>query len=255
MKKKLNLFAIVFCILLVYSCQKQPNEVLDPVTNNNRVKTYTEAVTSPNGNYSSTYDISYDNSGRVTSMISAASPGDKFVYSYPSASLYKMDVYNAGMLSIHEDFFLNASFLPDSTLQYNDTKDTLTEGYTYNANKELTRLRQYDYTKATGAVPFNTTTYTYAADGTLSKSQDTDGEMHTYEYYPNLVYAPPLTVGPVTITSTRKLNLVKTHTVTSNGSLVGSATFTYVFDVKNRISTEKAVISDGSTILKTYTYF
>ena len=254
--KKLNtLYFLLASIAFISSCQKQPYEALDPVTiADNRVKTYTETVTSPNFNSTNTFNVTYDNSGRVTSLIDNASPGDKFVYTYPTANRYTMDIYNGGVVVIHEDFFLNANLLVDSTIQYNDTKDTLTEGYSYNASNQMTRIRRYDYTKATGAVLFSTVTNTYGADGNLTKSESSDGETNQYEYYPNLVYAPPIIIGPVTNLSTKKLNLVKKQTISYNGSVYATLAFTHTFDSKDRISTEKVVASDGSTVVKTFTY-
>src|SRR4051812_35612598 len=105
-----------------------------------------------------------------------------------------------------------------------------------------------------GSVLDNTITYIYDANGNLIRTQDTDTNVDTYEYYTNLIYAPPLVTGPLTAESTKKKTLVKTHTLTSNGSLVGSAGYTYTFDDKDRISTETAVLSDGSITTKTYTY-
>ncbi len=252
---KNKLLASASILVLLASCQKPPDYGLQPNNNSNRVKSYTESITSPNGNLSHTYNISYDDGGRVTGMTSATSPGDKFVYAYRSGNHYTMDIFNSGKLSIHEDFFLNAAFLPDSTMQYNDTKDTLTERYLYNVEHLLVTLKRYDYSKATGAVLFNTTTYNYDSNGNLIRSEDTDGETHTYEYYSNLTYLPPLTAGPINILSGRKFNLVKTHSVSSNGTFLGSATMTYTFDAKDRISTEKATLADGTVVLKTYTYF
>lgn len=255
MKNKFVLIALAFSVVVFSSCQKEPVDDLVPGSNANRVKTYTETVTATGLNLSSTYDVTYDNSGRVIGIVSTTSPGDKFIYTYPSRSLYTMDIYNDGAISIHGDFLLNAASLPDSIIQYNDTKDTSTTGYTYNANQQLIRMREYDYSKATGSVLYNTTTYTYGTDGNLIKSQDTDGEVNTFEYYPNLVYLPPLVIGPITNASTKKVNLLKTHTVTTNGSFQGSATTTYTFDNKDRISIEKTVLTDGSIVEKTYTYY
>lgn len=252
---KRTAYLLTACTLVFLSCQKEPDVIPGTVTASNRLKSFTETVTSSVvGNFSTTYNVSYDNSGRIASMVSASSPGDKFVYGFPSASKYTMDIYTGGSLSIHEDFYVNADGFPDSTFQYNDTQDTTTEKYTYNAAKQLVKQKEYAYTKATGGVLSNITTFTYDAGGNLAKSQDTDGEAHTYEYYADLRYALPMVPGPISALTTQRINLMKKHTIESNGFPVGSAQYSYAFDSKDRISTEKAVATDGSTVLRTYTY-
>lgn len=249
-------FVILALVAVLFaSCQKETSVDQSANTNSYRVKTYTESIISSSiGNSTTTFNVNYDNSGKITSMVSAASPGDKFVYSFPSNTEYAMDLYNAGTLSIHEEFYLNAASLVDSTFQYNDTEDTMTEKYTYDLDNRLVQLKEYDYSKSTGAVLFNTTGFTYDAGGHLVKTADTDGETHTYEYYPDLSYASPLVTGIPNARATQRMNLVKKHTL-SSGNYSVSADYTYTFDDKNRISTEKAELSDGSIAIKTYTYY
>lgn len=255
-KIQYTLLAASVVFFLLVSCQKEANRETNPTGNNTgRVKSYTEAVTSSIlGNSTTTYNLSYDEKGRMISMVSASSPGDKFVYAFPSATKFTMDLYNGGSLSIHEDFYLTADTLVDSTFQYNHTRDSSTEKYTYNAARQLVSFKQYEYSRITGAVLYNTTTFTYDASGNVLKAEATDGSVHMYEYYPDLSYAMPVVFGPLTSHSSKKMNLVKKHTF-SSGLLDESAQYTYTFDSKNRISTEKMVISDGGTVVKTYTYF
>ncbi|MGN6402518.1 MAG: hypothetical protein ACTHMD_18815 [Flavisolibacter sp.] len=256
MKMKFLATAFICSAIILTACQKEAGQDQPSVNTSDRVKTYTETITSSSiGNSSTTFNISYDSKGRVTSAVSANYPGDKFVYAFPSDNKFTMDLYNSNELSIHEDFYLNAASFIDSTFQYNDTEDSSTEKYTYNANNQLITLKEYDYSKLTGSSLYNTTAYTYDASGNLIKSLDTDGEMHTYEYYPDLSYALPLITGPLNSGATQKRNLVKKHTLSYGGVAEASAQYTYTFDDKNRISTEKAEISDGSITTKTYTYF
>lgn len=255
-KMKLLSTAFVFSAIFLTACQKEAGQDQPSVNTSDRVKTYTETVTSSSiGNSSITFNINYDDKGRVSSMVSAASPGDKFVYTFPSDNKFSMELYNSNNLSIHEDFYLNAASLIDSTFQYNDTEDSATEKYTYNASNQLITLKEYDYSTTTGSSLYNTTTYTYDGNGNLIKTVDTDGEMHTYEYYPDLSYRLPLITGPLNSGATQKKNLVKKLTVSYNGVAAASAQYTYTFDDKNRISTEKAKVDDGSIVVKTYTYF
>lgn len=256
MKKNLvHLVAFVF-IILISSCKKNSNA--DQTTNTNKVKTYTEDVTSPSSGHNViTFNISYDASDRIVSAISTTSSGDKFLFNYTSNSKYSQDLYVSGTLSIHEDFFMNSNSLPDSTFQYNDTNDTTTEKYFYNSGNQLTSMNEYIYSTITGTQLDNTTNYTYDTNGNLVGTTDTNNQIETYDYYSDLVNVMPSVIpgSNPTLNSKKKMNLVKTHTVTSNGSLVGSTISTYTFDSNNRISTIKQTADDGTIAVQTFTYF
>ncbi|MGZ8525926.1 MAG: hypothetical protein ACXWV1_15950, partial [Chitinophagaceae bacterium] len=130
MKKSILPFLAILSIILFSSCQKDVGG--GPLTVSDKVKTYTEDVTSASmGNSKTTFNLSYDASNRITSLISASNPGDKFVFTYNSASGYSMEIFGSNIPVIHEDFFLNSNSLPDSTFQYNNTGDTSTEKYLY----------------------------------------------------------------------------------------------------------------------------
>ena len=251
---KLNAAIIVsFCTtVMLTACQKDKQP--DTNTNLNKVKTYTESISiSGAAPVVATYNVAYDTSNRITSLTQVEIPGNKFSFSYTSDIKYSMDIFLAGALSIHEDFFLNSNFLPDSTYQYNDTQDTTTEKYLYNSNNHLITLKEYIYSKNNGSQIDNVTTYTYDSNGNVVKTTDTDKQTETFDYYPDLVYAKPFT--DPSLKSAKATNLVKTHTVTSNGSLVGSVVYTYTFDSNKRISTITQTTDDGSVGIQTFTYF
>lgn len=257
MKKNLSFFPIIAVIILLTSCGKEYSSSPGSKTvTSAKVKTYTEDVTSSYlGNSYTTYDLSYDASDRLVSTISRANSGDKSLFTFPSNNLFRMDLYNSGSLAIHEDFFLNGNLFIDSTFQYNDTRDSSTEKYTYNINNQLVKITEYDYSKISGAKLINITTNTYDTNGDMTESADLNSNVYTYEYYPDLMYATPIVTGPPNINSAKKNHLVKKQTLKSNNYLIGSVIYTYTFDSNNRISTEKAVGSDASAIIKTYTYF
>lgn len=256
MKKNLFTLLVLPSFILFSSCQKNSNT--DQTTNSDKVKTYTEDITSPGSpEISATYNISYDGNNRITGVIPTNSSGVKFLFTYSSNSKFSLDLYNSGALSIHEDIFLNSNSLFDSTFQHNDTNDTTTEKYFYNSNNQLITLNEYDYSKNYGSQISNVTTYTYDSNGNVVKATDTNNQIETFEYYPDLVYIMPFT-NPFlnhALNSSKKTNLLKTHTVTSNGYLVGSATSTYTFDSNNRISTITQTTDDGTIAVQTFTYF
>ncbi len=246
MKKSTFFPAIILSAALFSSCGKN-----NPSVNNiNKVKTYTENFTSSSGNLSATFNLGYDSNDRITSITSASSPGDKFLFNYISNDQYTMDLYSGGSVSIHEDFFLKNSLI-DSTFQYNDTQDSSSEKYFYNSSNQLIKMNEYEYYN--GPELSNTTTYTYDSNGNLAKTSDSDNNVETFDYYPDLLNVIPLSTPFMRFTG--KANLIKTDTVTLNGSLVSTTSSTYTFDSYNRISTITETSTDGTSVVKTYTYF
>jgi len=246
MKKNLC-YLIIISSLAFFSCKKE--QPASPNNNVDKVKTYTETVTSSSGSYSVTYNFTYDSQNRITSMFLVSAPSEKFVFTYNSDSEVSMDLSSSSG-NIHEDIFFKNS-LVDSTYQYNDTQDTTSEKYTYNGSNQQTKLYEYDFYDG-NPVLSNTTGYTYDSKGNVIKTTDTENQVETFEYYPDLVYSMPVLAPSMT---SQKTNLVKTHTVTSNGYPVDTVTSTYAFDSNNRISTITGSTSTGMVITKTFTYF
>jgi len=256
MKSKAFTFVVLSSVILLFSCKKSNDT--DQTSNPDKVKTYSESVTSSDGSdFFATYNITYDANNRITGIIPVTTLGSKFLFAYPANNKFSIDIYTTGALSIHEDAFLNSNSLFDSTFQYNDTNDTTTEKYFYNSNNQLITLNEYDYSKNEGSDISDITSYSYDGNGYLVKTTDTDNQVETFDYYPDLVYAMPFTNPYLnqTLNATKKMNLLKTHTVTSNGYLVGSATNTYTFDNNNRISIITQTADDGSVAAETFTYF
>lgn len=251
MRKHVTFIAFLASVILFSSCGKDKDP--KPANSLYKVKTYTEAIHLSSGqNITTTFNLEYDGQNRVTSITSASAPGNKFVITYPSKSMFSMDIYNNGSVGIHEDFFLNSHSLVDSTMQVDDSRDTTTEKYLYNTSYQLMRLSEYDYYSST-AMLFNTTDFTYDAQGNLAKSTDSDNNTETYTYYPDLVNIVPVIIPGKG--NADKMNLLKTHTVSSNGSLAGSSSITYTFDDSNRVSSSTEIANDGTSITKTFTYF
>ncbi len=215
-----------------------------PVGSTSLVKTYTEDITSAGGNYKRTFNLSYDANDRIIGMVSTTNAGDKFVYQ-SGTNKYSSDLYNSNVLSIHADFYLNSMQLVDSVLQYNDTADTTTHKFTYNAAKQPIRQKEYEVKNGVSTL-INTTSYVYDATGNVTNEKDSDGET-SYEYGTSL---NNLNFGR-TYSYTNK-HLPKTTTV--KGVNAGTLTHTYTFDSSNRLTSEKAVHSNGDVAVKTYTY-
>jgi hypothetical protein len=248
--KKLFLLTALTGTFILHSCKKDNNNP-DNQNSASLPKTYTEDVrSSVLGNSVTTYTLTYDANNRLISMVSTPSPPSlKFVYQYSPDSSYTLDLYNYNTLDIHEIFWLNSSSLMDSTFQYNNTNDTSTEKYIYDAGKELTQLKDYDYS-ASGSVLYSITNYTYDNSGNVITQTDNLGNSTTYDYYPDLLNT--LSLGQVYLPHSH--NFVKSATLTSGGNSE-IATHFYTFDNNNRLIKDSIYTSGVDVIgIKSYTY-
>jgi hypothetical protein len=191
MKKNRPVLLIVACIAFVGSCQKA-SDIKPAVTGGLKVKSYTEAIKSASlGNSTTTYSLEYDDSDRIISVSSASRTGYKVLFSYPSPGKCSVDIYSDHVRTSHTDAFTNSAAFIDSTFQYNDTKDSSSEKYIYNASNQLTAVREYDYKALTGAVLSNITGFTYNGFGDKITSADLFGNSQQFEYYPDITYSIP----------------------------------------------------------------
>lgn len=249
--------AIVLCtMLMLTSCQKEIDP-LDgtppppPSSTSTRIKTYTEDISYGAQRSVETYNLSYDAQGRLTSMVSVTNPGDKFVYSYGVPNTLQLDLYNSNVLSVHQDFYLNSASMTDSSFQYNDTGDSSTEKYLYNAVKQVIAIRYYEYTKATGGVLQSITQFEHDSEGNVTKETSSAGVIN-YTFYPNLQNTLPNLINPA---DGKNPKLTQTTTDNTGGTAV-TLNHTYTFDTSNRVTSERAVdATNGITVIKTYTYY
>ena len=252
--KKINVSLALAVVLIVVftSCQKEPAN--NPPKNPLKVKTYTEDITSYySPHFVTTFNLMYDGNDRLVSMTDAANAGNRFVYTYPSSQKYTLDLFDDNVLELHVDFFLNGQSLPDSSFQYLvSDDDTTTEKYIYNAAGRLTRLLEYEYSALTGSDLWLTTDYTYDAAGNLVKSENRNEE-YIFEYYTDKKYQVPqiASLAP----PNQQVNLLKKTSLIYSGTVIGSVTHDYTFDSKDRIITIRNDYSDGTVVIKTFSYF
>ena len=256
MKRIWIAFVLLIATAVFSSCQKEfafsdsPSNLPSASPSGStldKVKTYTEDLTASGEHTVMTYDLAYDEKGRVTSMTSVSTAGDKFVYDYSTDNSFSLDIYNSSKVSIHVVYFLNSLSLVDSSFQYNDNKDTSTEKYLYNA-RQLDKLEQFEYVTDAGQVLADVHSYSYDLYGNMLQDS-TSNSVKSYEYYDNLV--DNLSMG---VSFFRKnKNLVKRTTYTEGGSSETSD-HTYTFDSLNRITSEKEVLSTGDVVIRRYTY-
>lgn len=249
--KHLTILIVSIFSFAYFSCKKN-NAPDNTTTSFTKVKTYTEDITISGVHTITSYNVNYDSADRITSMISTSNPGDKFVFHYNSGSSYTLDIFHSNVLFIHQNFILNPSLLIDSTVRYNDTHDTATEKYFYSVSGQLSKLKEYNHTTATGSVLWNTHNYSYDNNGNLAGDTD-DNSVTTYEYT-NMVNNLSIFFFDPTY-YTRSHNLLKTTTYQSGGN-TEIINHTYTFDSQNRVSTAKEVVAvSGDVVIKSYTYF
>lgn len=246
--RKLTFLSAALFLILASSCKKDPST--DPLDHGDKLKSYSETLISSYENTSVTFNVTYDNQDRITMLASASGASgnnDKIAFSF-SNNNYAMDMYSGGTLLIHEDFYLKNDLI-DSTFQYNDTQDTTTEKYFYNAAKQLTKMLEYEWDN--GPELDVTTLYNYDANGNVIKSTDSYHVITTYEYYEDKVNNVPV-LFPNQLT--KSVSLMKKQTVNYGGGDIETIDYTYTFDSKSRIATVTQVASDGSTLVQTFTY-
>jgi YD repeat-containing protein len=246
--KKTLLPTTLFAFFLFTSCKKNNDT---PSTGSALLpKTYTEDIRSTGFNSLTTYNLTYDENNRITSMTAIPEPAIvKFVYKYSSNSSLTMDLYNSNVLSIHEILWLNTSGTLDSTFQFNDTNDSSTEKYIYDSNKQILQIKNYNYSSS-GSELNHTTDYTYDNSGNAITESTSNGNSTSFTYYTDLPNT--MTMGQTFYPQTKYL--IKTASSSSSGTPV-TATHFYSFDSSNRLIKDSAVTTGVSAILiKSYTY-
>ncbi|HVM87055.1 MAG TPA: hypothetical protein VMT76_02630 [Puia sp.] len=240
---------LLFSLLFIFSCNKTNN----PNSNNlNKVKLYIEDATQTAYNEIDTFTLSYDNQDRI---ISLESPIIKQTYTYGSGNSFSMDLYTYGAWSIHEIFYLNGSAIVDSTLQYNNTSDTSSEGYLFSGT---TLLQKKEYIYSSSAVQIDTQDdYTYDNNGNMTKDVQSDGNGNvgtviTYTYTDKPLN--PL-VTPKYFTLQSK-NLPATQTqVDGYGNPLLTITYSYNFDNQGRLIKDTETYDNGDVVVKSYVYY
>jgi hypothetical protein len=244
--KHLALVALAVCLLA--SCKK--NSGTNANGNPNKLKMYIETDQAGGTVLTDTFYVSYDNNNRITGL---TAPQLKFVYAYQSKSA-TLDLYEYNQLSIHEIFYINSASVVDSTLQYNNTNDTTTEGYDYSRSLLTTK---FTYTYSGGGSSIDSRDdYTYDNGGNLLKDVQGDGYGTV-----NTVYTFTYTTHPVNVTINPTYQplqakyLPATQTLTDGtGTLLGTITYSYTFDGSGRLTKETDAATNGDTAVKTYVY-
>lgn len=243
------LLAAVTTLCLFASCGKDYKSGIDNGTG--KPQTYIEETHVGSFNQTDTFNLSYDASGRLINMVSTKG---KITYTYGANNTFSMELYQSGMLIIHENVFVNSTLQIDSTFQYNNVHDTTTEKYLYNGLLLASKLT-YDYASQ-GPVLSTRNTYTSDNNGNILKDVEADGGGNvntttTYTYTDKPVQFSINT----TLSLLPSKNLPAMMTVVDGGGVpLNSVTYSYTFDNSGRLTKETDAIDNVGTVTKTYLY-
>ena len=223
------------------SCKK--DDSVQSVAPKDRIKTYTESINSSVlGVNSYTWNLSYDDRGRLSTMVNAENSGNRFVFTYAENG-FDMDIFSGNAIVIHQDAFVNGNRM-DSTFQYNDEGDTTTEKYTYNPGNLLVKLNRYVYNNGSPELD-ETVDYSYDNNNNLISEI---GNFTHIEYEYNGSLPGIIDLFPLFYSSSQKL---PSRVIDHSGY---TAEHTYTVDARNRVVSDIAVLNTGDTITKTYVY-
>jgi hypothetical protein len=137
----------------------------------------------------------------------------------------------------------------------NDTQDSMTEKYIYNAQQKLIEVRQYDYSIGSSTL-FNKTNYTYDASGNAVNRTESDGSGNpteivtsTYTNHSSQAF-PALSLPGHPVISTF---LVASENHYFSPSNTVNVTYNYTFYSDNRLNSE-TVTTYGYSLVRKYIY-
>ncbi len=201
------------------------------------------------GQTTSRYTFTYDGQHRIISKTADFDPGMRSEYAYTDGG-YTESLFVNDSLATLNTYTLNSLNLVDSLVQIDEQDhDTLSARYLYNSNKELIAEKQYFYTRGYGFLLI--TSIAYAYDTTRNLLTATDGyKVVSYSYSPDNVNS--LSLGQIYMQQLPTLPDVVT-TTQSTGE-ISSVGHIYTYDKSGHLITDALSQSDGTTIVRTYTY-
>jgi hypothetical protein len=215
-----------------------------------KLKTFTEEITAVGiGRRVETFNVNYDDQGRVTSIVSTTKPGHRKVYEYLNSDKFIYEEIEENKVTKHFDYFINGEIGKiDSLFKYNNRNDTSSFKYFYNSDNKSLKTKEYLINYLLPPVWCNTFDYEYDIKGKLTKLKESFGET-TYRYdaeYKNTVMIEPAYM-PVQ-------ELLPSHTYSTRFGITVTTEHTYTYDGQGRLTSERASSDDGTILIKSYTY-
>jgi hypothetical protein len=244
---KVSALSLVISLFVLNSACKKESAGVSGVQ---KLKTYTEDITAVGiGHVVEKFDVSYDGQGRVTSVISVNKPGHRYVYKYLNNDAFTFEHIEDNKVMLHCDYFINGEVgKVDSVYQYNIRKDTLAFKYFYDSDNRIVKQKEYMHSYLMPPFVYNTISYIYDIKGTLTKRTESAAEI-SYRY--DADFKNTARIEPDYIPAQEKL---PTHTYSIRFNATTTIEHSYTFDDKKRLTSEKAVSSDGRITVKSYSY-
>ena len=229
------------------ACKK---ESAGGVSGPQKLTTYTEDITAVGiGHVVEKFNVSYDGQGRITGIVSVNKPGHRYVYQYLNNNAFTFEHIEDNKVTKHRDYFINGEVgMVDSVFQYNNQKDTISFKYFYDSDNRIVKQKEYMHSYLVPTFVYNTINYFYDIKGTLTKVTESSAET-TYRY--DAEFLNTARIEPDYIPAQEKL---PTHTYSNRFNTTKTIEHSYTFDDKKRLTSEKAVASDGRVTVKSYTY-
>ncbi len=250
---------VLALMMFLFSCQKSfPDQYNTTTTTTpDKVKRYTEVVNNFSTISGDTFNVMYDNTDRLISLISPTT-GNQFLYTYNGNTSYALDIKNGVHLVIHGVFYVNANLLIDSSFQYNDTNDSTTMKFVYNTSKQLVEQRAYNYTRAAGAVLFRKNSYLYDTDGNVLKETESGaagGVNYVKSYTYTSVTATTFSLTTIYTPVLHKKLPATTSLYYPGSNITVSSTYAYVYDAAGRVTKETQTNSANNFVTKRFEYY
>lgn len=247
-KIKVSAFSLVISLFVLNtSCKKDKGGGSNGLR---KLKTFTEENTGVGrGHTVETFNVNYDAQDRITSIESTTKPGHRFVYEYLNNDKFTYEKIEDNKVTLHCDYFINGEIgKVDSLYQFNIRKDTISFKYIYNSDNKILRIKEYLVSYLLPPVWSNTIDYVYDLKGTLTKKTESFAET-TYRYDAEFKNTTLMEPGYMPVQE-----LLPSHTYSTRFGATITTEHTYTYDDQGRLISERAASSDGSIIIKRYTY-
>jgi YD repeat-containing protein len=244
---KVSALSLVVVLVLNTSCKK---DKAAGISGRQKLKSYTEDITGVGiGHKVEIFNVNYDAQDRITSIISTTKPGHRLEYNYLNNDKFTFEQIEDNKVTLHCDYFINGEIgKVDSLYRTDIRKDTTSFKYFYNSENKILKQKEYLINYLLPPVWSNTIDYIYDGKGTLTKKQESFSDI-SYQY--DAVYKNTTLIEPGYIPTQE---LLPTHIYNTRFGRTTTTEYSYTYDDKGRLTSEKAAASDGGVTIRTYTY-
>lgn len=249
--KNLKTFILIITVCTFFSCTKTESNNAVSLTD------FVKTVSVSDGSVSYKDELFYDSQGRIDSVNKENGFG-RIIYKYPTTNkiIGQLIKNSNNELLIYWEVYLNSANLQDSAFQYNNTKDSSSEKCIYNAQSQLINFKRYRIKNKVTTHILSETVYEYNINGNVIRETSiyyggTTPVITNYSYTNTPFSFNYGTLYPYPYQRSKHLVLRKSVL----GTFIQTSDYSYTFDNKNRVSTEKEVRNSSTSIVTSYTYY